>query len=101
MRALQIISGVAVFGVVFSGILSYQEVFGSSITVYPSPGSPGTAFGYPACVYGFFMYLVVSTVALWGLIAGRNPTGGSSSADACRTPITRHGQSQFEDCRAP
>lgn len=33
----------------------------------PAPGAPGTVFGYPACVYGFVMFLVVFAVALAGL----------------------------------
>ena len=70
-RALQIILGISLFGVAFSGVLSYREVFGQTAAVCPSPGAPGTVFGYPACVYGFFMYLVVAATAVSGLIAGR------------------------------
>ena len=70
-RALQIILGISLFGVVFSGVLSYREVFGQTAAVCPSPGAPGTVFGYPACVYGFFMYLVVAGAAVAGLLSGR------------------------------
>lgn len=70
-RALQIILGVSLFGVVFSGTLSYQEVFAKTAAVCPSPGAPGTVLGYPACVYGFFMYLLVAGTAALGLFAGR------------------------------
>ena len=70
-RALQGILGVSLFGVLFSGVLSYREVFGSASVVCPSPGAPGTVFGYPACVYGFFMYLVLVGIASWGLASGR------------------------------
>ena len=69
-RALQIILGISLFGVAFSGVLSYQELFGSpAAAACPSPGAPGTVFGYPACVYGFFMYLLVAAIASWGLFA--------------------------------
>lgn len=51
------ISAISLFGVAFSGFLSYQDVFGRAATSCPAPGAPGTVFGYPACVYGFFMYL--------------------------------------------
>lgn len=68
-RALQTILTIAVFGLVFSGILTYRELFGGSAAQCPSPGAPGTVFGYPACVYGFFMYLVISVVAVLGLRA--------------------------------
>ena len=70
-RALQIILGISLFGVAFSGALSYREIFGQTAAVCPSPGAPGTVFGYPACVYGFFMYLIVAGTAVTGLVAGR------------------------------
>lgn len=71
-RALQIILGISMFGAVFSGVLSYQEVFGTSAITCPAPGAPGTVFGYPACVYGFFMFLVLAGTALGGLRSGRH-----------------------------
>jgi len=70
-RALQVILGISLFGVAFSGTLSYQEVFAKTAAVCPSPGAPGTVLGYPACVYGFFMYLLVAGTALAGLVSGR------------------------------
>lgn len=70
-RALQIILGVSLFGVAFSGVLSFGELFGSSEAACPSPGAAGTVFGYPACVYGFLMYLLMAGVAAWGLVSGR------------------------------
>jgi uncharacterized membrane protein len=70
-RALQIILVIGVVGVAFSGTLTYREFFGTTATSCPAPGAAGTVLGYPACVYGFFMYLLVAVVALWGLVAGR------------------------------
>lgn len=70
-RALQIILAVSLFGVAFSGFLSYQELFGKAATSCPAPGAPGTVLGYPACVYGFFMYLVLAAFAAAGLDAER------------------------------
>ena len=61
MRALQVVLGISVFGAVFSGVLTYREVFGATAAACPAPGAPGTVLGYPACVHGFFMY--VATVA--------------------------------------
>lgn len=69
-RALQVILVIGVVGLVFSGVLSYNEVFRETAGKCPAPGAPGTVFGYPACVYGFFMYLAVTGVAAAGL-AGR------------------------------
>jgi uncharacterized membrane protein len=69
-RALQTILVVAVFGLVFSGVLTYRELFTSgAIGKCPAPGAPGTVFGYPACVYGFFMYLAITGLAAAGLRA--------------------------------
>jgi uncharacterized membrane protein len=70
-RALYIIFAISLFGVAFSGTLTYREVFAHSAAACPSPGAPGTVLGYPACVYGFFMYLIIASVALAGLIVGR------------------------------
>lgn len=75
-RSLQIILGISIFGLLFSGYLSYQELFAAAGTATggyacPPVGAPGTVFGYPACVYGFFMYLLIVIVAVWGLWAKR------------------------------
>ena len=68
-RALQLILVFAVAGLAFSGTLTYREVFGAAAKC-PSPGAPGTILGYPACVYGFLMYLAITTIAIVGLRAG-------------------------------
>jgi hypothetical protein len=68
-RSLKVILAIALFGLFFSGYLSYHEVFATvpPAATCPSIGRPGTVFGYPACVYGFFMYLAIVTVAALGL----------------------------------
>jgi uncharacterized membrane protein len=71
VRALRLILIVSGFGLAFSGVLTYHELFGASALSCPAPGAPGTVFGYPACVYGFFMYLAIVILALLGL---RRPT---------------------------
>ena len=70
MRALQVVLGISVFGAVFSGVLTYREVFGATAAACPAPGAPGTVLGYPACVCGFFRYLATA-----GLRAGRRDVG--------------------------
>lgn len=82
-RALYVILGFSLFGVAFSGTLTYRELFAHSAAICPSPGAPGTVLGYPACVYGFFMYLIIAGAAFAGLSAGRrsrsrNPFLGAS-----------------------
>jgi len=81
-RALFIILGISLFGVAFSGTLTYREVFVQTAAVCPSPGRPGTVLGYPACVYGFFMYLILAGTALAGLVAGRSESGNRSRVPA-------------------
>ena len=71
-RALQLILVLSLAGLLFSGTLTYREVFASAAQC-PSPGAPGTILGYPACVYGFFMYLAITIVAIVGLRAGPRP----------------------------
>ena len=84
--ALQIVFAVSLFGACFSGTLTWQELFGTSALSCPAPGAPGTVFGYPACVYGFFMYLVLSGVSGLGLrglrrsAPGRRPGGMAGRA---------------------
>ena len=68
-RALQIVAVIGVLGVTFSGVLAYRELFAGAAGC-PAPGAAGTVFGHPACVYGFFMYLALTTVALLGLRHG-------------------------------
>lgn len=69
--ALQSIFGLSLFGTLFSGVLTYNELFGASALSCPAPGAPGTVFGYPACVYGFFMYLTIVIISALGLRAFR------------------------------
>lgn len=66
-RALQVILSLAIAGVLFSGYLSYQELFGGTLGSCPAPGAPGTVLGYPACVYGFLMFVVIAVMAALGL----------------------------------
>lgn len=69
-HALWIIVAVSLFGVGFSGILSYQEIIRQSSSC-SMLGQPATIFGYPACVYGLVMYALVAAVAAWGLATRR------------------------------
>ena len=61
--ALKIILGLSVAGMLFSGYLSYTELFLNKCLM------GCTAVGkVPACVYGFIMYLVVFVIALLGVL---------------------------------
>lgn len=74
--ALRVILAIALAGVLFSGFLTYGELFGPEATSCPAPGAPGTVLGYPACVYGLFMYLAVALVAAAGLRSERRREAG-------------------------
>ena len=65
--SLQCVVAISLFGTLFSGGLTYVELFGNAALSCPAPGAPGTVFGYPACVYGFFMYLTILVLAALGL----------------------------------
>lgn len=58
---------IGIVGVLFSGYLSYIELWGNTTLSCPAPGAPNTVFGYPACVYGFLMYSVIVVLALLGV----------------------------------
>jgi uncharacterized membrane protein len=77
-RALQVIFGLSLFGSFFSGILTYQELFGASAIACPAPGAAGTVLGYPACVYGFAMFVVITITAAIGLRAAREDADGDA-----------------------
>ena len=66
-RALQVILSVGVVGFVFSGYLTYRDLFTPSEAACTPVGEPGTILGYPPCVYGMSMYLVIVVVAALGL----------------------------------
>ena len=68
---LKIILIFSIIGLLFSGYLSYYNIFvgGCSETII-SCGGPDQVliFGLPTCVFGFFMYLTVFTFSLIGLM---------------------------------
>ena len=68
-KSLQIVFVIAIAGLLFSGYLSYAELFGTCEVGCPAPGGLGTILGYPACVYGFFMYLLLVIFSGLGLRA--------------------------------
>lgn len=77
--ALQWVFAISVVGVAFSGTLTYREVFAGTAAACPSPGTPGTIFGYPACVYGLAMYLVIAGISGVGLWKGRRHLTAAAS----------------------
>lgn len=70
-RALQVVLAISVIGVAFSGTLTYRELCAGRAEGCAAVGAPGTILGYPACVYGLLMYLLLVAVAAFGLRAER------------------------------
>jgi uncharacterized membrane protein len=62
--ALKTILGISIAGVLFSGYLSYTEIFQQ---VCALGTCSTTIFKVPSCVYGFVMYLIVLIIAIIGL----------------------------------
>jgi len=66
--ALKIIFWISIAGMLFSGYLSYTELFaGFCGAAQLGMGTCTNVFHVPACVYGFVMYLVVFVVSCLGL----------------------------------
>ena len=65
--ALRLAFILSLAGTILSGTLSYRELFGATALACPAPGVPGTLLGYPACVYGFGVFLLLSVVTGAGL----------------------------------
>jgi uncharacterized membrane protein len=61
--ALKIILAISIAGMLFSGYLSYTEIFNGVCSM----GSCSSVASIPACVYGLAMYLVVFVISLLGL----------------------------------
>ena len=74
--ALKTIFWISIAGMLFSGYLSYMELFagktacGAATCGVATCGATATInLGLPACVYGFIMYAIVFIIALLGLNA--------------------------------
>jgi hypothetical protein len=67
-QALKIIFVLSIAGLLFSGYLSYMELWGVGCkNALVQCGSNFSLLNLPACVYGFFMYLTIFIVASLGL----------------------------------
>lgn len=67
---LKAILVLGIAGFLFSGYLSYNEVFNAASGVTCTVSSV-KILGVPACVYGFMMYAVIIVLAWMGLKASR------------------------------
>jgi len=62
--ALKTLLGVSVAGALFSGYLSYTEIFQQ---VCALGTCSTTVFTIPSCVYGFVMYVVGLVISILGI----------------------------------
>ena len=70
--ALKTILGISIAGLLFSGYLSYTELFaGFCGAAKLGMGSCTAVGGIPACVYGFIMYAIVLIIGVLGLKSGK------------------------------
>lgn len=66
--ALKIILIISIIGMLFSGYLSYKELFAESCTSgCRLSANSSTIGGIPVCVYGFVMYFLVFIITILGL----------------------------------
>jgi hypothetical protein len=61
--AFKTILGISVAGILFSGYLSFYELFQKTCPI----GGCTNVLGLPACVYGLIMYIAVFSFAFTGL----------------------------------
>lgn len=71
-KTMQIILLIGIAGMMFSGYLSYDELFTESCELGCSTaGDEGKLLGIPVCVYGFSMYTIVTVLATQALFLGK------------------------------
>lgn len=66
-NALQLILGVSLIGVVFSGVLSYRELVSHSCALCRTLEHSDMILGYPPCVYALGAFALVAVIAVLGL----------------------------------
>jgi len=74
-KTLQVILVLAIAGVLFSGYLSYYELFvpeGCGEAIVNCGDKSVTIASLPACVYGFVMYLTILVLTALSLLNKKN-----------------------------
>ncbi|HEU4996138.1 MAG TPA: hypothetical protein VFT29_15080 [Gemmatimonadaceae bacterium] len=66
---LTVVTALGLAGATFSGTLVYREVFASGASC---PATGATIAGVPVCVYGFLMFVAITCIGVWGLVASRS-----------------------------
>ena len=63
--SLKFVFWISLAGLLFSGYLSYTEIFKQFCAL--GSATCTSVFSIPACVYGFFMYLILFIISILGL----------------------------------
>jgi len=61
---------ISIAGVLFSGYMSFKEIFRRSCLIQKKQDCESKIAGIPVCVYGLIMYLVIFIIALIGILKG-------------------------------
>ncbi len=67
--ALKIILIISITGILFSGYLSYTELFAPSASFCPTGTCLQKIASLPVCIYGLIMYIIVFIISILGLIS--------------------------------
>jgi len=70
-NALKIVLAVSIAGLLFSGYLSYKELFAGGCDTGCTILAPQSLLCIPVCIYGFVMYLNIVVVTTLGLTKKR------------------------------
>ncbi len=64
---LKVIMAFSVFGMLFSGYLSWGELFPGAPSGFSCAAASAKILGVPTCVYGFIMYLIIGILSVMAL----------------------------------
>ncbi len=64
---LKAILAFSVFGMLFSGYLSWGELFPGTPSGFSCAAASAKILGVPTCVYGFIMYLLIGVLSALAL----------------------------------
>ena len=77
-RMMELVLTLAIVGLGFSSTLLYRAVADSPAT---GADHAGALFGYPACAYGAFLFLVIAVATATGLLVGSPQAGSVAETD--------------------
>jgi uncharacterized membrane protein len=64
---LKIIMAFSIFGMLFSGYLSWGDLFPGVSSAFGCAAASTKILGVPTCIYGFIMYLIIGILSVMAL----------------------------------